>query len=604
MASLRMETPKGGLDPMKPARRLLPLFIMTLASASLSAQTAGSEDAKLDAFFRQHLEETLRLSPVYATYLGDHRYDHLLDDVSPEGRDARIAQNRKTLQALPQEIKFDQLSRGSQIDYAILEQDLKRDLWLAENFKPFEEDPRAYGSCITGSVYNLLAKSTLPQETNIANSIARMAFIPKIVEIAKQTLTHPPKPILETAILQNKGAISFYENGIYELAGQSQQTEALKAAAAPIIESLKDYQSFLEGELMEQATDDWRIGKEKFSRKLEFVLDAGMSAEQVLSYAEDEYERVKRDMYVISRQLWSRFYPGETLPPDDTDGQRETTARVIAAIGKEHGKPESLLADTKATVDRIKEFITRRGILTLPEPDTCQIVEMPEFRRGNSIAYLDSAPPFDPKASTYYAVSPPPSSWSAQRVQSFLEEYNAHMLQILTIHEAYPGHYVQLAYANRHPSLIRQVIGSGVYIEGWAVYTEQMMLDEGYGDQDLKLRLMQLKFYLRAVVNAILDYKMHAGKMTDEEAIALMVEGAFQSESEARLKVIRSKQSTAQLSTYFVGRMAHYRLRQEIQREMGDDFNLGSYHEAVLDEGSIPVKFLPETVRARLGITE
>jgi uncharacterized protein (DUF885 family) len=186
-------------------------------------------------------------------------------------------------------------------------------------------------------------------------------------------------------------------------------------------------------------------------------------------------------------------------------------------------------------------------------------------------------------------VSPPPSYWGAEKVKSFLEEYNQHMLQILTIHEAYPGHYVQLEYSNRGGSLLRRVLQSGVYIEGWAVYTEQTMLDQGYGDGNLPLRLMQLKFYLRAVANAMLDYRMHCTQMTDDEVMDLLVKGAFQSEGEARLKIVRAKQSSTQLSTYFVGRMAHYRLRQQLERELGDKFELGRFHEAVLNQGSIPV---------------
>ena len=168
-----------------------------------------------------------------------------------------------------------------------------------------------------------------------------------------------------------------------------------------------------------------------------------------------------------------------------------------------------MVADAKKTVAEIKAFIKAKDILRLPDPDRCQIIEMPEFQRGNSTAYLNPAPPLDPKASSFYAVSPPPRDWDARRVKTYLEEYNRHMLQILTIHEAYPGHYVQLEYSNRHPSLIRQVLSSGMFAEGWAVYTEQMMLDQGYGNGDLALRLHQLKFYLRAVINAILDHKMH-----------------------------------------------------------------------------------------------
>jgi uncharacterized protein (DUF885 family) len=351
--------------------------------------------------------------------------------------------------------------------------------------------------------------------------------------------------------------------------------------------------------LTSRATGEWRIGKKKFERKLDLVLDAGMTAAEVLRDAQAEYERVQREMYVVSRQLWSRYFPSTPLPPDDVEGRHATVTRVVAAVSQEHGKPEQLLADARATVDRIKKFIVERDILRLPQPDLCQVIEMPEFRRGNSLAYLDSAPPLDPKTASIYAVSPPPSDWDAGRVKSFLEEYNQHMLQILTIHEAYPGHYVQLEYANRNPSLIRRLLGSGVFAEGWAVYTEQTMLDQGYGDGDLRLRLMQLKFYLRAVVNAILDHKMHCQNMSDDEAMKLMVKGAFQSEGEARLKVIRSKQSSTQLSTYFVGRMAHYRLRQQVQRDLADKFELGRFHEAVIEQGSVPVKYLPELVRTK-----
>lgn len=576
------------------------MLTLALAGGGTSAGAQNPEDARLEAFFQKQLDATLRQRPVMATGLGDHRYDDRLDDISKPARAGWLRQTRATLKELPRAVEYKKLSRAGQVDYEILKQDLERDIWLTENFRPFEEDPRTYGGYISDSVYLLLTQSTLPAETNIANSIARMKQIPGAVAVAKATLTRPPRQLLETAIRQNRGAISFYEKEIFELAGKTPQLPQLQAAAAPVVAALKDYQQFLEQEVMPRATGEWRIGKRKFAKKLELVLDAGMTADQVLADAEAEFGRVRRDMYVVARQLWSRYFPQQALPPDDEAGRRATIAQVITAVSQEHGQPAELLQNTRATVAGIKQFIREHDILTLPDPDTCQIIEMPEFRRGNSIAYMENAPPLDPKGASLYAVSPPPSDWDAAKVKSYLEEYNEHMLQILTIHEAYPGHYVQIEYANRNPSLIRRILSSGVYIEGWAVYTEQMMLDQGYGGGDLRLRLMQLKFYLRAVVNAILDHKMHCQRMTDDEAMKLMVDGAFQSEGEARLKVIRAKQSSTQLSTYFVGRMAQYRLRQSVERELGDKFVLGRYHEAVLQEGSIPVKYLPELVRARL----
>ena len=562
---------------------------------------AQNADAQVAAFFKAHLDATFQLRPTEATEAGDHRFDNLLGDISSKARAGWLAQTRKTLAALPKAVKYADLSRNGQIDFDIFRQSLIRNIWLSENTRPYEEDPRTYGGYISDSVYALLTQSTLPRETNVANAIARMRQIPGVIAIARETLRNPPRPILETAIRQNRGAIDFYQTGIFGLVGDSPQLGSLKQAAAPVVDALQQYQTFLEKDLLPRATGEWRLGKKKFYRKLELVLDAGITADEVLAEAEAEFQRVQRDMYVVARQLWSRYFSNLVLPPDTVAGRRITIARVSEVISKEHGQPEALVQDARATVDRIKVFIRDHDILRLPEPDRCEVLEMPEFRRGNSLAYLESALPLDPAGKSTYAISPPPADWTAARVNSFLEEYNKHMLQVLTIHEAYPGHYVQLEYSNHNPSLIRKLLQSGVFIEGWAVYTEQMMLDQGYGDRELALRLNQLKFYLRAVANAILDHKMHCTTMTDDEALHFLMDGAFQSEGEARLKIIRAKQSSVQLSTYFVGRMAHYRLRQQIQTEMGDAFALGRYHEAVLDHGSVPMKFLPELVRTRLA---
>ncbi len=560
----------------------------------------SAEEDRLNSFFKHYLDQRFKMQPTDATRLGDHRFDHLLEDLSPEARQGWLEFAERTLTELPKAVDYQKLTRDGQIDFEMFQTDLRAQIWNLENRKPFEEDPRTYGGYINESVYLLLVQSTLPKETNVANSIARIAEIPRIVREAKRTLTRPPKSVLETAIRQNRGAIGFYEKEIFELAGDTGQREKLKAVAQTAVASLKDFQAFLEGELMQRATGQWRIGRAKFNRKFELEVDAGVTAEQTLADAEAEFDRVRRDLYVVSRQLWSRYFPKAPLPPDDADGRHATMTKVIGAVGQEHGKPENLLRDAQATVADIKKFIADRDILKLPEPDRCQIIEMPEFRRGNSLAYLENAPPLDPNSDSFYAISPPPSDWGPERVKSFLEEYNQHMLQVLTIHEAYPGHYVQLEYANRADSLIRRVLMSGVMVEGWAVYTEQMMLDQGYGDGDLRLRLNQLKFYLRAVVNAILDQKMHCENMSDDEALDLLVKGAFQSEGEARLKIIRSKQSSVQLSTYFVGRMAHYRLRTETQRRLGEKFSLGRFHEAVMSNGSVSVKYLPELVAKKL----
>ena len=557
-------------------------------------------DEQFYLLFEHYFEQHLRQFPVYASQLGDHRYDDKIGDLSTEARQNHTTFQHQTLSKLTGEINHDELSPSAKIDLEVFGHHLKEQIWLAENIPAFEEDPRSYNHYLSGSVYVLLTQSSLPHEENISNVIARIRQLPEVIAEARRTLTRPPLPVLETSINQNRGVIGFYEEEIYELVGDSPQNAELKKVAADLLVDLRAYQEFLETDLRGRARSEWRLGKEKFDRKLQFAVNGDLTANEVLARAESEFHRVRGEMHVISRQLWGTYYRREPIPPDDAIGRHETITRVLDAVGREHGAPENLLADARATVDRLKEFITKNDILRLPAPDRCDLMEMPEFHRGNSLAYIQPAPPLDPENRTIYAISPPPADWDANRVESFLQEYNRHMLQILTIHEAYPGHYVQLAYHNRESSPVRRALLSGVFIEGWAVYTEQMMLDQGYGEGDLALRLTQLKFYLRAVANAILDHRMHCSRMSDGEALDFLMKQAFQSEGEAQLKITRSKQSTVQLSTYFVGRMALYDLRCEIQREQGTGFDLGRYHEAVLAHGSLPVKYLGELVRERL----
>ncbi len=581
------------LNPVK-------MLSIALAACALAAQALAA-DSQLESFFRRYLDERFTLHPTEATALGDHRFDDRMDDLSPAALGKSLAHLKETRTKLRKEIDRSRLSPDEQTNFDIFDHELEATIWVRENTHPFASNPRAYNEYISDSVFLLVTQSRLPKETNVANAIARMKHIPAVVAAAKVNLKHPPRVVLETAIRQNQGSIGFYEGDLFETVGETAQLAALKAEAARVVPVLKEYQQWLEKELLPRATGDWRLGKRKFARKLEYTLNAGMSADEVLRDAEAEFTRVHNDMYVIARQLWHRYFATTPLPVADAAGRRLTVAKVMAAVSKEHGKPEEIVADARATVDRIKAFIREKDLLRLPDPDRCMVIEMPEFQRGNSLAYMNGAPALDPDAPSLYAISPPAKDWTAQRTQSLLEEYNRHMLQVLTIHEAYPGHYVQLEYSSRTPSFLRRVLQSGVMVEGWAVYTEQMMLDQGYGNGDLQLRLNQLKFYLRAVCNAILDHKLHAANMSDEEAIRLMVDGAFQSEEEARAKLIRAKQTSTQLSTYFVGRMAMVRLRDQVQRGLGDSFSLGRYHEALLSQGSVPVKYLPELVRAKLG---
>jgi len=572
-------------------------MIALLPFSSLFAQDTAQEDARLATRFQEWLDDQCKRHPMFATYLGNHDYDNQLDDLSPQARAEDLQNDTRVLNELKQQVDLKRLSRNAQIDLEIWQHFLEYRIWQATNSNDFANDPRVYLTYVSDSVFTLLTQSTLPKHRNVENASKRIAQIPSIVQAAKQSIGQPPKILTEIAIKRTDGAIAFYESDIFKLAEESPQLSPLQAPSRSAAASLKDYKKFLEQEVLPRSKGDWRIGKDKFAKKLELELDAGLTAAEVIQAANAEADRVEQEMYYVAKQLWHTIFVGQSLPPDDQQGRRDTIRKVLGELGKEHGKPDTLVQDAQKTVSAIKEMIVRKKILTLPDPDQCDIIEMPEFQRGFSAAYLNPAPALDPNAKSLYAISPPPTEWPAERQEAFFKEYNKYMLQILTIHEAYPGHYVQLDYSNRVRSPIRKILSSGVFAEGWAVYTEQMMLDQGYGEGDLALRLHQLKFYLRAVLNAILDYSMHCTEMSDEQAMELLVGRGYQTEGEAFGKVQRAKQSSCQLSTYFVGRTAFYRLRQNVQRARGENFNLQEFHEQVLNCGTIPVKYLQELVR-------
>lgn len=557
----------------------------------------GGDDELLAKRFQEWLDDQCQRHPSFSTQMGNHAHDHELDDLSVEARAADLANDKQVLASLRKEFGSAQLSKDGKIDLEIWMHTLENRIWQTEQLDDFANDPRIYLTYASDSVFTTLTQTTLAKHRVIENAAKRIAEIPKVIDAAKKSLKNPPKILTEIAMRRTEGAIAFYESDIYVLAEESPQVSSLKAPCSTAVQALKDYREFLEKELLGRSTGEWRIGKEKFYQKLEMELDAGLNADEVIAAANSEAARVEQEMYFVAKQLWFRLFPNQPVLADDPAGRQATVRKVLAELGREHGTPQSLVVDARNTVEKIKESIRRHKILTLPDPDQCNIIEMPEFQRGFSAAYLNPAPALDNNSKSLYAISPPPSDWTQERQEAFFQEYNAYMLQILTIHEAYPGHYVQLDYANRVPSLVRKVLSSGVYAEGWAVYTEQMMLDQGYGDGDLALRLHQLKFYLRAVLNAILDHSMHCKNMSDEDAMKLLVDQGFQTEGEAVGKIQRAKQSSCQLSTYFVGRTAFYRLRQSVQRSRGESFNLGAYHEEVLRCGCIPVKYLPELVK-------
>jgi len=279
------------------------LVATLLLCASETFLIAQNSDAKLETFFKSYLDARFQLQPLEATRMGEHRFDSQLEDLTPQARAKWLALTKKTMAELPKQVEHSKLSRPAQVDFEILQNHLQTEEWLTENSHPYEQDPRIYNGYVNDSIYLLLAQSSLPLETNVANCIARMALIPKVIAAARENLKNPYRPHTETAIKQNRGAIGFFEKDIFDFAAGTRQMAALKAAGEKVVPVLKEYQTFLEKDLLPTANGQWRLGKKKFAEKLELEFNAAANADQVMADAENEFARVEREMYVIARQL-------------------------------------------------------------------------------------------------------------------------------------------------------------------------------------------------------------------------------------------------------------------------------------------------------------
>ena len=548
---------------------------------------------------KSYLDRFTALSPVYATYLGDHRYDGELDEVGAESRARTKAFSREYLEllkALPRE----HLSQANQIDAALLEHDLRKTLWRLDVLQEWAWNPLGYTDLCGRAIYSLMARDFAPLAERLSSAADRLEKLPRLLEQVRGTLVakRVPKIHAETAVKQNKGVLSILDNMVVPNLGKLEKAERgrLKAAMKTARAAVDKHQEWLEKEVLPQASGDFRIGKELFDKKLAFTLNSPLSRAEIRKRAKSELKRVREQMYEISKGVHLKKHPQHQFPAQPGEAHKQETIQGALELAYAD-KParDAVVKTAKESLVDIEAFVRKRDLITIPD-DPIEIIIMPEFERGVSVAYCDSPGALDVGQKTFYAVAPLPDDWTDKQVDSFLREYNRRSIHNLSVHEAIPGHFLQLAHSNRYPSLLRAVLSSGVFIEGWAVYTEQMLADEGYMNADPLMKLIALKWYLRGIANSIIDQAIHAEGMTEEDAMRLMTVTTFQEEREAAGKWIRAQLTSTQLSTYFVGYQEHRDLRAEVEKKKGDAFNLKKYHDQVISYGSPPVRFVRRLV--------
>ena len=564
----------------------------SVLSLSIFGAFAKPADDEFEKIAKDYCENYLASHPEVATELGDHRFDGVLSDYSPETRSRMLASAKQFRETLKKFEDYKQLTGANQVDLRILRDEVDAEIFSLEELREAEWNPLVYNQSLANSLYLLVARDFDSPEKRVPNLRQRMEGIPHVIKQAEANLQHPPKIHTETAIEQVQGAINLVRNGLDPLLNQAPQ---LRKDIAPVqektAEALEDYKKWLQQDLLKRADGDFRIGVDKFRKKLRFALASDLSMEEVMKRAQAELVQKQSEIYETALPLYKKYFPKADRKA--LSDKKKVTAAVLNKLAEQHQDDNTIVGYAQKVVKEATDFVKQQVLVTLPTVPL-DVVAMPEFKRGVAIAYCDSSGPLEKNGKTFFAISPTPKDWPKEKKDSFFRENNNYFLRDLTVHEAMPGHYLQLAHSNefKAPTLVRAIFQSGTFIEGWAVYTEQMMAEQGYGGPEVKMQ--QLKMRLRAIANSILDQSIHAGNMTERQAMDLMTKETFQERGEATLKWKRARLTSAQLSTYFVGVSEHLDLREAAKQKRGKDFDLKKYNDQVISYGSPPVKYVRE----------
>ena len=564
--------------------------------------------------------------PTWGTETGYHTVDATWPDLSEAGRLTRLAMlsgHEDRLRAWPEA----ELSIEQRIDRHILLGEIERLVFDEDVLRGQAWDALEIVYLLGSGLFGLLSREYAPWAQRGAALLARLEGLPELSRRALAGLTGlPDRPVallqLETALAQLPGVTELVDAAVAEARARAAVDEAptllapMAAAATEAHAAVEALRAALDGDVRTRASGEGRLGPELFARKLRLTLGSDLSPDELRTRAWTDYHAVRAEMLRLARETWSASIPGELLPdlaPGDTDGEAALVRRVLDAIAMDHPQPDELITVCQAEVDRIADFCREHGVITLPD-EPLTITWTPVFMRASARAFLDSPGALDRGLKSHFWITPPDEELGPEAVESYLREENLHMLRDLSLHEAIPGHYLQLAASNHCPSLARTVFTNGMFAEGWAVYVTQVMADQGYAADDPGFALTHWKLYLRAVLNAILDVETHTGGMTETDALDLMVRGAWQEPDEARGKWLRARISSTQLSTYYVGAVEMWDLEVEVRRRAavaaGHDpdaavppqrvagglpetpgFDRRAHLEAVISHGTPPIKW-------------
>lgn len=569
--------------------RLTPRTILFAAITPvflLAGCRTAPEKQKLD--FSKVTEDfvygSLALSPVSATQAGYHEHqgeklDEKLDDFSPSGIDADL----KFYTGIKDRLAtMDQasLSAEDRADYLIIQNAVDLSLQDLQQIQSYRHNPTTYVELIGNALFNPFVLEYAPFDTRFAQIIKRVSLVPALLDQAKMNLTDSPEVWNRVAREENDGNIGLIDKTLRAKAPANLKADFDKAAG-PALDSLRSFNAYLKNDLSKK-TSDWRLGKERYAQKFAYALVAGKTPQQVLSEAEAALKVTRDEMAKLAAP--------------------HSIREALDAIAKQHTTPEHFMDQARQDLDLATAFVRQKNLVAFPTRSNLQVIPTPEFMRGiYAVAGFNPAPALEPQLGAFYWVTPIPGNWPKQRIDSKLREYNRYGLMEITIHEAMPGHYVQFEVAdNLEPQsrrALRNIYGNVPYVEGWALYTQQMMSEEGFMENSADLQMTYYKQLLRSIANAILDIRLQTMGMTDQQALDLMINDTFQEKEEATAKLQRAQLSSCQLPAYFVGLRGWLDMREEYKKRKGSAFVLSQFHDVALKESAVPLPALKQLLQ-------
>jgi len=555
----------------------------------------GKDDEAFSLYTTHYLDALWKADPDRATNAGYHKYDSLLVIPNDKSRDKQISFGKLQMDSMSR-FEVNELSEANRMDYHLMQNDIDATQWHIQVLKQYQWDPTVYN--VTGTFAYILNEHYSPLAKRLRNFYERMANIPAYYKEAEKQIKNPVAELTALAVEQHLGGINVFEKDF---------ADSLKKTNTPVplqkqmldrahlsAEAIKGFAAWLKA-FKNDHPRSFRLGKELYEDKFKTELQAAYNAQQIFNSAMERKKYLHREMAKISRQLWTKYFVDKLMPADSM----ELISKVIDTLSANHVEPGDLQSAIERQLPTLSTFITSKDILTIDLFKPVIVRREPDYMATGAAGASVSTPgPYEKNGNIYYNVGSL-AGWSKEKAESYLREYNHYTLQILNIHEAIPGHYTQALYARKSPSLIKSIFANMEMMEGWAVYAEQMMIDNGYGNSEPEMKLMWYKWHLRSVYNTILDYSVHTSGMTKEQAIKMLTHDAFQQQTEAENKWKCVTISSVQLDSYYTGYKEISDLREAYKKKAGAAYSLREFNEKFLSYGNSPVKYIKEAMMGK-----